>query len=253
MSNIQVRINNVLFSSNLIFIISQLNNSIMTTTYYGQSTFEIETGGKKLLFDPFISPNPMAAAIDIDSLKPDYILVSHGHGDHVADLLAIQKNSGAVVICIAEIAQWLEKQGVNNAHGMNIGGGFDFDFGRVKMVNAIHSSTLPDGSPGGNPAGFVIYAEGKTIYFAGDTALTYDMKLLAEENLDWAFLPIGDNYTMGADDAIKASGFINCENIIGMHYDTFPVIKIDKEDVQQKFKEAGLELKLLEIGQSLSL
>jgi L-ascorbate metabolism protein UlaG (beta-lactamase superfamily) len=195
----------------------------------------------------------MAKDIDINSLKPDYILVSHGHGDHVADLLTIQKNSGATVICIAEIAGWLGKQGVQTAHGMNIGGGYNFDFGRVKMVNAIHSSTMPDGSAGGNPAGFVIYAEGKVIYFAGDTALTYDMKLLADENLDWAILPIGDNYTMGADDAIKAAAFINCKNIIGMHYDTFPVIKIDKAEVQQKFGKAGLNLKLLAIGESLTL
>ena len=225
----------------------------MKTTFYGQATFMIEAGGKKLLFDPFITPNPAAKDIDINSLKPDYILVSHGHGDHVADLLAIQKDSGAVIICIAEIAGWLETKGIKNAHGMNIGGGFNFDFGRVKMVNAIHSSTLPDGSPGGNPAGFVIWAEGKTIYFAGDTALTYDMKLLADENLDWAILPIGDNYTMGADDAIKASAFINCKNVIGMHYDTFPVIKIDKEEALEKFVKAGLNLKLPAVGESLSL
>jgi len=225
----------------------------MKTTFYGQASFEIETGGKKLLFDPFISQNPMAKAIDIKSLKPDYILVSHGHGDHVADLLQIQKNSGAIVICIAEIAGWLGSKGVKNAHGMNIGGGYNFEFGRVKMVNAVHSSTLPDGSPGGNPAGFVIYTKDKTIYFAGDTALTYDMKLLADENIDWAFLPIGDNYTMGADDAIKASSFINCKNIIGMHYDTFPVIKIDKDSVKEKFVNAGVNLKLLEIGESLAL
>ncbi|HEY4325994.1 MAG TPA: metal-dependent hydrolase [Mucilaginibacter sp.] len=225
----------------------------MKTTFYGQASFEIETGGKKLLFDPFISHNPMAKNIDINSLKPDYILISHGHGDHVADLLTIQKNSGAMVICIAEIAGWLGKQGVKSAHGMNIGGGYNFDFGRVKMVNAVHSSTLPDGSPGGNPAGFVLYVEGKTIYYAGDTALTYDMKLLADEKLDWAFLPIGDNYTMGADDAIKASAFINCKNIIGMHYDTFPVIKIDKEEVREKFNKAGLNLKLPGIGESLTL
>jgi len=224
----------------------------MKITFYGQATFEIETGGKKLLFDPFISPNPAAKDIDIDSLKPDYILISHGHGDHVADLIHIQKNSGAVVICIAEIANWLGKHGINNAHGMNIGGGFNFDFGRVKMVNAIHSSTLPDGTPGGNPAGFVLYAEGKTIYYAGDTALTYDMKLLADENLDWAILPIGDNYTMGVDDAIKASAFIDCKNVIGMHYDTFPVIKIDKEEALEKFTKAGLNLKLLNIGESIT-
>src|SRR4051812_19273085 len=162
----------------------------MKTTFYGQSTFMLEAGGKKLLFDPFITPNPAAKDIDIHSLKPDYILVSHGHGDHVADLLAIQKSSGAKVICIAEIAGWLGKNGVEDAHGMNIGGGFNFEFGRVKMVNAVHSSTMPDGSAGGNPAGFVLWADGQVIYYAGDTALTYDMKLLADENLDWAYLPI---------------------------------------------------------------
>jgi L-ascorbate metabolism protein UlaG (beta-lactamase superfamily) len=225
----------------------------MKTTYYGQSCFSIETGGKNLLFDPFITPNPLAKDIDVNSLKPDYILVSHGHGDHTADLLTIQKNSGAKIICIAEIASWLGSKGVENAHGMNIGGGFNFDFGRVKMVTAIHSSSMPDGSYGGNPAGFVLYAEGNVIYFAGDTALTYDMKLLADENLDWAFLPIGDNYTMGADDAIKACDFINCKNVIGMHYDSFPVIKIDKQEVTDKFIKAGLNLKLPAIGESLSL
>ncbi|MDO3643555.1 MAG: metal-dependent hydrolase [Mucilaginibacter sp.] len=225
----------------------------MKTTYYGQSTFMLEAGGKKLLFDPFITPNPAAGHIDIHSLKPDYILVSHGHGDHVADLLAIQKSSGAKVICIAEIAGWLGKHGVDDAHGMNIGGGFNFDFGRVKMVNAVHSSTMPDGSAGGNPAGFVIWADGKVIYFAGDTALTYDMKLLAGENLDWAYLPIGDNYTMGVDDAIKACGFINCKNVIGMHYDTFPVIKIDKQDAEEKFIKAGINIKLPGLGESIEL
>jgi L-ascorbate metabolism protein UlaG (beta-lactamase superfamily) len=225
----------------------------MKLTYYGQSTIEIVTDGKTLLFDPFITPNELAKHIDVNSLKPDYILVSHGHGDHVADLITVQKNSGAKVICIAEIAGWLGKQGISNVHGMNIGGGFNFDFGRVKMVNAVHSSALPDGSNGGNPAGFVIYAEGKKVYFAGDTALTYDMKLLADENLDWALLPIGDNYTMGADDAIKAADFINCKNIIGIHYDSFPVIKIDKEEVADKFANAGLNLKLPAIGEAIEL
>ncbi|TFF34246.1 metal-dependent hydrolase [Mucilaginibacter psychrotolerans] len=226
----------------------------MKVTYLGQSTIELVADGKKLLFDPFITYNELAKGIvDVASLKPDYILVSHGHGDHVADLVQVQKQSGAQVICIAEIAEWLGKQGIENVHGMNIGGGFNFDFGRVKMVNAVHSSTLPDGSSGGNPAGFVISSEGKKIYFAGDTALTYDMKLLEDENLDWAFLPIGDNYTMGADDAIKAAAFINCKNIIGIHYDSFPVIKIDKEEVKEKFAKAGLNLKLPAIGESLDL
>lgn len=225
----------------------------MKTTYYGQSTFMLEAGGKKLLFDPFISPNPAAKDIDIHSLKPDYILVSHGHGDHVADLLDIQKSSGAKIICIAEIAGWLGKHGIEDAHGMNIGGGYNFEFGRVKMVNAVHSSTMPDGSAGGNPAGFVIWADGKVIYFAGDTALTYDMKLLADENLDWAYLPIGDNYTMGVDDAVKACSFINCKNVIGMHYDTFPVIQIDKQEAEEKFIKAGINIKLPGLSESIEL
>jgi L-ascorbate metabolism protein UlaG (beta-lactamase superfamily) len=225
----------------------------MKLTYYGQSTIEIVANGKTLLFDPFITPNELAKHIDVNSLKPDYILVSHGHGDHVADLVTIQKNSGAKVICIAEIAGWLGKQDITNVHSMNIGGGFNFDFGRVKMMNAVHSSALPDGSNGGNPAGFVIYSEDKAIYFAGDTALTYDMKLLEDENLSWAILPLGDNYTMGADDAIKAAAFVNCKNVIGVHYDSFAVIKIDKEEVAGKFAKAGLNLKLPAIGDTIEL
>lgn len=225
----------------------------MKFTYYGHSCFALETGGKKLLFDPFISHNELAKHIDINSLAPDYILLSHGHGDHIADLFTIEKNSGAMVICIADIAGWLGNKGITNVHGMNIGGGFNFNFGRVKMVYALHSSSMPDGAYGGNPAGFVIYAEGKKVYFAGDTALTMDMKLLAEEKLDWAILPIGDNYTMGADDAIKATGFIGCKNVIGVHYDTFPVIRINKAETTEKFTKAGLNLKLVPIGDSLEL
>jgi len=224
----------------------------MKITFYGQSSIQIEAGGTTLLFDPFIMSNPNAAHVDASTIKPDYILVSHGHGDHVADLLAIEKSSGAKVICIAEIASWLGNHGIE-AHGMNIGGGYNFEFGRVKMVNAIHSSSMPDGSYGGNPAGFVVQIDGKKIYFAGDTALTYDMKLLADENLDWAILPIGDNYTMGVDDAIKACDFINCKNVIGVHYDTFPVIKIEKGEAMEKFVKAGLNLKLPAVGETLSL
>ncbi|QQL49741.1 metal-dependent hydrolase [Mucilaginibacter ginkgonis] len=225
----------------------------MKAIYYGQSTVELETDGIKILFDPFITPNELAKHIDVSTITPHYILLSHGHGDHVADLVAIQKQSGAKVVCIAEIATWLGKQGIE-AHGMNIGGSFNFDFGRVKMVNAIHSSSMPDGSYGGNPAGFVIYSnEGKNIYFAGDTALTYDMKLLEDENLHWSILPIGDNYTMGIDDAIKAADFVNCKNVMGVHYDSFPVIKIDKEQAHSKFIKAGLNLQLPDIGTSLEL
>jgi L-ascorbate metabolism protein UlaG (beta-lactamase superfamily) len=225
----------------------------MKLTFYGHSSLEIDINGIKLLFDPFISPNQLAKHIDINSLKPNYILLSHGHGDHIADLFAIEKNSGAKVICIADIAGWLGNKGITNVHGMNFGGGYDFDFGRVKMVYALHSSSMPDGAYGGNPAGFVIYAEGKKIYFAGDTALTYDMKLLADEKLDWAILPIGDNYTMGVDDAIKAAGFIDCKNVIGVHYDTFPQIKINVEEARDKFTKAGINIQLPAIGETMEL
>lgn len=225
----------------------------MKATYYGQSTILLETEKAKLLFDPFISPNRLAKDVDINSIKPDYILLTHGHSDHVADVFTIQKNSDALIICIAEIQGWLVNNDVEKVHGMNIGGSHDFDFGRVKMVNAVHSSSMPDGTYGGNPAGFVIYADGKTIYIAGDTALTYDMKLLADEKLDWAFLPIGDNYTMGPDDAVKAAGFIGCKNIIGVHFDTFPPITIDHDAAKNKFKQAGLNFILPEIGQTIDL
>jgi len=225
----------------------------MKLTYYGHSSVQLEVKGKKLLFDPFITPNELAKHIDISTIKPDYILISHGHGDHVADLETIQKASGAKVICIAEIAHWLGTKGITNTHGMNIGGGFDFDFGRVKMVYALHSSSMPDGSYGGVPAGFVITGGDKKIYFAGDTALTYDMKLLADENLDWAILPIGDNYTMNVDDAIKSTGLINCKNVVGVHYDTFPVIRIDKELAKEKFSTAGINIQLPAIGETIDL
>lgn len=225
----------------------------MKLTYYGHAAFELEVNGKKLLFDPFITPNELAKHIDVNSIKPDYILLSHGHGDHIADVFTIEKNSGAKIIASAEIADWLNGKGVTNVHGMNLGGTFTFDFGKVKMVTALHSSSMPDGSYGGNPAGYVIYGEGKKLYFAGDTALTLDMKLLANEELDWAVLPIGDNYTMGIDDAVKASEFINCKNVVGVHYNTFPPIKIDLEEAKEKFIKAGLNLKLPAIGETISL
>lgn len=225
----------------------------MKVTYYGHATILLETEKAKLLFDPFITPNELAKGVDIDSIKPDYILLTHGHVDHVADLFTIQTNSDAKVICIAEIQGWLNNNDVDKVHGMNIGGSHAFDFGRVKMVNAIHSSSMPDGTYGGNPAGYVIYADGKTIYIAGDTALTYDMKLLADEKLDWAFLPIGDNYTMGTEDAVKAASFINCKNIIGVHFDTFPPIRLDHEAAKAKFAAASLNFTLPEIGQMIDL
>ena len=225
----------------------------MKVSFYGHSCLELHLERSSILFDPFIRPNKLASKIDVAEIKPDYILLSHGHEDHMADLFEIQKNSDATVICIADIAYWLNSKGLVKIHAMNIGGSFGFDFGKVKMVNALHSSSLPDGSYGGNPAGFIIQADGKKVYFAGDTALFSDMKLMADENLDWAFLPIGDNFTMGIDDAIKAAGFINCKNIVGIHYNTFPPIQINEQEAFDKFAAAGLNLQLMPIGQSLEL
>jgi L-ascorbate metabolism protein UlaG (beta-lactamase superfamily) len=221
----------------------------MKVTYYGHSCFSVAVGGKQLLFDPFISPNPMAKAIDVKKIPADYILVSHGHEDHMADAVEIAKRTGAMVIANYEVATWLNKNGAPKVHPMNHGGDFGFDFGRVKFVNAIHSSTLPDGSGGGNPGGFVVESQDGNFYFSGDTALTMDMKLIGEfTKLKFAALCIGSNFTMGIDDAIRAADFIRCNEILGVHYDTFPPIKIDHAQALEKFKAAGKKLHLLPIG-----
>lgn len=225
----------------------------MKYTYYGQSCFLLETSSAKLLFDPFISGNPLAKHVKVEEIAADYILVSHGHGDHVADLVDIAKRTNAKVICMPEIAGWLQKQGVTNIHDMNIGK-FKFDFGTVRMVAATHSSSLPDGSYGGNPAGFVLDADGMQIYFAGDTGLTLDMKLLAElYQLEYAILPIGGNYTMDPDDAVIAAAYVNCDKVIGVHYDSFPVITIDKNFAVESFKRAQKTLLLPAIGETVVL
>ena len=225
----------------------------MNITYYGHSCFAVEVNGKHLLFDPFISPNPLAKSIDTTTIKADYILISHGHQDHIADAVAIAKRTGAKVICVWEIASWVEKQGVTNTLGMNIGGKVKLDFGNVKCVYAAHSSSLPDGSYGGNPMGFVVESTEGNFYYAGDTALTYEMRLIGDyRSINFAFLPIGDNFTMGVDNAIIATDFINCNDIIGMHYDTFPPIKINHEEAIAKFANAGKKLSLLTIGQTIT-
>lgn len=226
----------------------------MRLTYYGQSCFLLETQGVNILFDPFISPNELAQHIDVDSIPADYILVSHGHEDHTADLVQIAKRTNAVVVCNFEISAWLAKQGVSNCHPMNLGGQWNFDFGNVKMVFAAHSNSLPDGTYGGTAAGFVIKTSDKTVYYAGDTALTQEMKLIGELNKpDISFLPIGDNFTMGVEDAIIAARYVNCNRIIGMHYDTFGYIKIDKEDAVDRFRSAGKDLRLIDIGATIEL
>ncbi|MBN8693660.1 MAG: metal-dependent hydrolase [Bacteroidetes bacterium] len=224
----------------------------MNITYYGHSCFGVEVKGKHLLFDPFISPNELAKNINVNTVKADYILISHGHEDHIADAVSIAKRTNAKVICNWEIYVWLNKQGVENIHPMNIGGKIKLDFGNVKCVNAVHSSSLPDGSNGGNPMGFVVESNEGNFYYAGDTALTYDMKLIGDyRKINFAFLPIGDNFTMGVDNAIIACDFINCKDIIGMHYDTFGFIKINQEEALQKFNHNGKKLTLLKIGETI--
>ncbi|MBW3468551.1 metal-dependent hydrolase [Arthrospiribacter ruber] len=223
-------------------------------TYYGHSTFLVKVGDKTIIFDPFISPNEKASKIDVSSLRADYVLISHGHEDHVADAEAITKASDAMLVSNYEVAVWFAEKGIEKYHPMNHGGSKKFDFGKVKYVNAIHSSTLPDGASGGNPGGFVIKHEKGCFYYAGDTALTYDMKLIGEEfKVDFAFMPIGDNFTMGIEDAIKAADFVGTDKIIGMHYDTFPYIEIDLEHAKKAAAKAGKELILLNIGDSIKI
>ena len=224
----------------------------MKTTYYGHSCFAVEIAGKHLLLDPFITPNPLAASIDIQKLPADFILVSHGHVDHVADVVEIAKRTNALVVANFEVATWLNKMGAPRIQPMNHGGTVKLDFGRVKYVNAIHSSTMPDGSPGGNPGGFVVESGEGNFYYSGDTALTMDMKLIAETTpLKFAALCVGDNFTMGPDDAVRAAGFVKCDQILGVHYDTFPPIKIDHASAKEQFLAAGKTLHLLRPGEAV--
>lgn len=226
----------------------------MKFTFYGHSCFAVEISGKTLLFDPYITPNPLAASVDFASIGADTILISHGHEDHLADAVSLAQRTGATVISNFEIITWLGKKGLEKTHPMNLGGSWDFDFGRVKYVPALHSSQLPDGGYGGNPGGFVVSGTEGTFYFAGDTALTLDMKLIAEEfSLDFAVLPIGDNFTMGASDAVRAAKFLQCETVVGVHYDTFPWIQIDHDAARKTFADAGITLHLPAIGSSLKL
>ena len=223
----------------------------MKITYYGHSCFGAHVANKHLLFDPFITGNELASNIDIKKIPADYILVSHGHADHMADAGEIAKRTGATIVSNFEITVWFNKQGIAKTHPLNHGGGYRFDFGRAKFTNAIHSSSLPDGTYGGNPGGFVIESAEGNFYYSGDTALTMDMKLIGEGlPLKFAALPIGDNFTMGVDDALKAAEFVATREVLGLHYNTFPPIQIDAKAAVQKFKAAGRDLRLLKPGES---
>lgn len=226
---------------------------MMNFTYYGHSCFSIDLDGNKFLFDPFITGNPLIKDFDIKSIQADYILVSHGHADHIADLLDIAKNTNALVIANAEIADWIQNQGYENVHPINFGPK-TFDFGDLHFVPASHSSSLPDGTYGGNPGGFIIKSQSANFYYSGDTGLIMDMQLIPlYADLDWAFLPVGGNFTMDAKEAAICADFIKCDKVIGVHFDTFGFIEINHEEAEKHFTDKGKVLILPEIGKSLTL
>ena len=225
----------------------------MNIRYLGHATLEIKVAGKTIIVDPFISANELASHIDVNSLQADYILITHAHQDHILDVETIAKNTEATIVSNYEIVMHYGNKGFTG-HPLNHGGSWQFDFGRVTYTNAIHTSSFPDGSYGGQPGGFIIESKEGNIYIAGDTALTFDMKLIPMQcKLDVAILPIGDNFTMGVDSAVTAADFVECQNILGYHYDTFGYIKIDHNEAKRKFSDAGKTLNLLDIGGSLEV
>lgn len=223
-------------------------------TYLSHAAFLLETNGHKILIDPFLSGNDLAP-VKPEEVQCDFILLTHGHGDHVGDTVSIAKRNRATVISNYEISAWCEEQGLN-AHPMHIGGAHEFPFGRVKLTIAHHGSGYPTDEGVrymGNPAGMLITIENKTVYHAGDTALFYDMKLIGEMNsIDLALLPIGDNFTMGIDDAVKATEFLTPKKVIPMHYKTFEVIDVDPQEFVKKAKAKGFEAQVLEFGGSIN-
>lgn len=226
----------------------------MKITYYGHSCFSITAGGKKILFDPFISGNDLAREISITDIQADYILVSHGHFDHMLDVTAIAKRTGAVVLCGWELYNYFTKEGLKKVQPINPGGKFTFEFGTVKAVVAQHSSSLPNGDYAGVASGFVLKTNEGNFYYSGDTALTLDMTLIPKwAELDFAVFPVGDGLTMGTEDAIEAAGLVNVKHILGVHYDTFGFIKINKVDSISQFEKAGLILHLPEIGETITI
>lgn len=197
-------------------------------TWLGHSGFKIETGEHTILLDPFITGNPVANPSSSDELEADFILLTHGHGDHVGDTVAIAKRTGATVVGNFEVGGWINKQGVENVAQPNTGGGADFDFGRVELTIAFHSSSMPDGSYGGSPNGlFITLKNGLKIYHAGDTSFFSDMKLVGEKEPDIAILPMGDFFTMGPEDSVRAAKLIQPKYVLPCHYNTFPPIQQD--------------------------
>lgn len=226
----------------------------MKLTFFGHGTLSIEVNGKTVLFDPFFTGNPAVKNLDIDQIKADYIFITHGHGDHTSDVLQIAKKTGAVCVAAAEIAGWLGKNGVKKVHPINQGGPSGFDFGKARAVNAVHSSSFNDGSYAGNPLGFVFTTSAGNFYIAGDTALTMDMQLIPLwAKLDFSVMPIGGNYTMDVADAIHAADFVKCNTVVGVHYNTWPIIAIDTEKAKADFVAAGKKLLLPNPGETIEV
>jgi len=224
----------------------------MKITYLGHAALSIEVGDIHIIVDPFISPNELAKDIDVNALKADYILLTHAHQDHIVDVETIAKNTGAKLVSNFEIVNHYAEKGIEG-HPMNHGGTWQFDFGKLTYTNAVHTSSFPDGSYGGQPGGFILETVEGNLYIAGDTALTMDMKLIPMHcKIDLAVLPIGDNFTMGIESAIIASDFIECTEIMGYHYDTFGYIVIDHDEAHAAFEKAGKHLILLPIGEHLT-
>lgn len=208
-------------------------------TWHGHATLSLNIDGVRLVVDPFFAPNNPAARSTVDDVEADFVLITHGHGDHVADAVALIKRTGATAVVKPEIGNWLEAQGVESTHGMNAGGSFAFPFGRLTMTVAFHSSGLPDGSYGGEPGGFVIEGGGKRVYVAGDTGVFSDMALIGRGGLDLAVLPIGDNFTMGPDDSLLALEFLKPKAVLPYHYNTWPRIAVDTDAWQRSVLDAG--------------
>jgi L-ascorbate metabolism protein UlaG (beta-lactamase superfamily) len=224
-------------------------------TWVGHGTHILEIGGKQIVVDPFFTSNP-ATDVSADSVAADYILVSHGHFDHVEDLISIAKRTGATVVANFEIIGWLQGQGIaeDKTHPQHIGGGYNYDFGYVKLTIAHHGSGLPDGGYGGNPGGFLITAEGKKIYLACDTGLFETMRLYGQEGIDLFVLPIGDNFTMGPDDALRAVKLVNPKIAVPCHYNTWPLIEQDAETWAKRVEvETETKVSVLQPGGTLEL
>ncbi len=222
-------------------------------TWYSHASLGLEVGGYTLLVDPYFTGNP-AATVKAQDVTADFILVTHGHFDHVGDAVDIARRTGAMVISNFEIAEWMEKQGVAKTHGQHIGGAHGFPFGTLKLTPALHGSGLPDGTNGGNPAGFLLVPkDGMKIYISGDTGLFSDMKLIGQEGIDLAFLPIGDNYTMGPDDAYRAVELIMPKHVIPVHYNTWELIAQDAGKWAERVARLGVRVHVLKPGESLTL